>query len=115
MPYIRLSTSAKIDAAQAWELKAGLARAVELIPGKTEGKLMVELCGNQTMFYRGEVGDFAFIDAKFSGAVGFDDKKRFAEAALKLAEDVLGLPRGNANLTISCYGEWGTMGTLLGR
>lgn len=115
MPYIRLSTSASIDAAQALELKAGLARAVELIPGKTESKLMVELCGAQTMFYRGEVGDFAFVDAKFSGQVDFAYKKRFAEAALKLAEAVLGLPPGNANLTITCYGEWGTQGTLLGR
>lgn len=115
MPYIRLSTSANIDAAQAAELKAGLARAAELIPGKTENKLMVELCGKQTMFYRGEVGNFAFIDAKFSGQVGFADKKRFAEAALKLTEDVLGLPHGNANLTFTCHGEWGAQGTLLAR
>lgn len=96
-------------------LKAGLARAVELIPGKTEAKLMVEICSGQVMFYRGEDVDCAFIDARFSGVVDFADQKLFTEEALKVTEEVLGLIPGNANLTFSCYDAWGTRGTLLGR
>lgn len=115
MPYIRVSTNRMITPEQVHELKSGLARAVELIPGKGEAALMVELCAEQVMFYRGEDVDCAFIDARFSGAVGFADKRRFTEAALGLTEEVLGLLPGNANLTFSCYAEWGTRGTLLAR
>lgn len=115
MPYIRVSTTRVMSAEQQLALKAGLARAVELIPGKDESKLMVELAAGQAMYYRGEAGEFAFIDARFSGAVDFADKKRFTEAALGLCEQVLDLAPGDANLTISCYDEWGTKGTLLAR
>lgn len=115
MPYIRISTNKPISAKQALELKAGLGRAVEQIPGKSESVLMVEFVGEQMMFYRGETGDFAFIDVRFSGSVDFDDKKRFTENVFLLTERVLGIKQGNANLTITNFSDWGTKGTLLGR
>lgn len=115
MPYIRLSTNKVITTEMAVLLKTELARAVETVPGKSEATLMIELCGEQVMFYRGAEGDFAFIDARFSGAVVFEDKKRFTEAALCRVEEVLGLERGNANLTFTAYSDWGTKGTLFSR
>lgn len=115
MPYIRVATTRVMSAEQQLALKDGLARAVELIPGKDESKLMVELAGGLAMYYRGAAGEFAFIDAKFSGAVDFADKKRFTETALAVCEQVLDLRPGDANLTFSCYDEWGIKGTLLAR
>ncbi len=115
MPYIRFSTSKPVAAEQEMALKAGLARAVELIPGKKEAVLMVEIAAGQTMFYRGERGDFAFIDARFSGEIPFEQKKIFTEAAIKTAAEVLGLSVDSVNLTFLCFSDWGTKGTLLGR
>lgn len=115
MPYIRLSTSKPVSAEQQIALKSELARAVELIPGKKEALLMVEIVAGQTMFYRGERGDFAFIDARFSGDIPFEHKKIFTEAAFKTVAEVLGLNEESVNLTFSCFSDWGTKGTLLGR
>lgn len=115
MPYIRVSASKPATAEQELALKAGLARAVELIPGKKEALLMVEIAAGQTMFYRGERGDFAFIDARFSGEIPFEQQKTFTEAAIKTAAEVLGLSVDSVNLTFLCFDAWGTKGTLLGR
>lgn len=115
MPYIRLSTTKEIDAEKQLCLKAELARATELVPGKKEALLMVELAAGQTMFYRGQEGDFAFIDARFSGEVPFAEQKIFTEAAIAAAAEVLGLKTEDINLTFSCFNSWGTRGTLVGR
>ncbi len=115
MPYIRLVTTAEISPAQQQQLKSGLAHATELIPGKTEAKLMLELDGGKVMFFQGEQRPLAYVDAKFSGPTDFADRARFTEAVFALCAEVLAIPADSVYLTYTRFDEWGTGGTLKGR
>ena len=53
MPYIEMKTSKKFDEKEVLSLKESFGKAIELIPGKSEGWLMVNIEDGKNMFFRG--------------------------------------------------------------
>lgn len=112
MPYIRVASSQNWTEPQKLDLKAGLAAAVELIPGKTEAALMIELDDNREMYFQGDKRELAYVDAKFSGSIEDVYQQKFTVAVFKLLNDVCALKEDAVYLTISEFGSWGTRGEL---
>lgn len=54
MPFIRMSTNIDINADRDARLRSGLGRAIELIPGKTERWLMIEIADNARLGLGGD-------------------------------------------------------------
>ena len=112
MPYIRVAGSQNWTEEQMTCLKAGLAQATMLIPGKTEAALMIELDDGRDMYFQGVKRELAYVDAKFSGTIELAYKQRFTEAVFKLLNEVCGLADDAVYVTISEFAEWGTHGEL---
>lgn len=67
MSFIFLQTNVKIDEPQAECLKAGLGKAIELVPSKSEQVLMVGLEGEKCLYLKGKNTPAAYIKVAVFG------------------------------------------------
>ena len=71
MPYIGTKTTTSISPERAAAIKSKLGKAIELLPGKTERWLMVELEENSKLYFAGDdSADSAFVNVSLLGAAG---------------------------------------------
>lgn len=115
MPYIRVASSQNWTEEQMTCLKAGLAEATMLIPGKTEAALMIELDDGRDMYFQGVKRELAYVDAKFSGSIELEYKQHFTVAVFRLLNEVCQLADDAVYVTFSEFDCWGTRGGLKSR
>ena len=112
MPYIAINTSKTLSDAQKEALKTALGEKITLIPGKSEGKLMIDISDGRTMYFAGEERALAYVDVKCYGAAEFEHKKAFTEAAFQAVQQAAGLPQDGIYLSYSEFETWGVMGSM---
>ncbi len=112
MPYIGVSTSKVLTEVQKDELKAALGRKIEVLPGKTEAKLMIDISDGHTMYLAGEKRELAFLDVRCYGSTEFENKKAFTEAVFDVVQQTTGLPEDGIYLTYGEFSTWGMMGSM---
>ena len=111
MPFIRLSTTKKIESDTEKKLIDALGLALGKIPGKDPQWTMVEVNDGMRMYFGGEKqSDMVFADVKYVGKFSFHKKKEFTVAALESIHEVLGTPIDRICLTISEFENWGAVG-----
>lgn len=77
MPFIDVKTNKKLTDENKVQLKAQLADAIALFPGKSETWLMCAIEDGQTMFFRGSDEDCAFAEVKLFGNVSDASAEKF--------------------------------------
>ena len=112
MPMFTLTTSASI-AGKEEALKAGLGRAVELLPGKSEAHLMLSLTGDTPMYFHGEKSDAAFLDVSCFGRGKPEAYERMTAAVCALFEKELGIAPANVYIKYAETSDWGWNGRNL--
>ena len=93
MPYINARVSEKVSAEAAERIKTQLGKAIEAIPGKSENWLMVEICPECDLWFRGDNSE----------ATAYVEVKIFGRAASSACEKLTGLICGifESELSIS--------------
>ena len=91
MPFIDVKASCPISQEQEAELKAGLGKAVALIPGIDESRLMLRFTGNCHMWYAGsQEGPIVMAEAAIYGRTTQEASSAFGQEAVSLFREVLG-------------------------
>ena len=112
MPYIKLTTTAKVDAAKAQALKAGFGKAIENFPGKTEQWLMVNIEDQQRMWFRGDDSEnAAMVDVDLLGGVSKSASEKMTAALCDLLQKELGVSPTRVYVKYTGYADWGWNGT----
>ena len=106
MPMFALTTSASI-AGKEEALKAGLGKAVALLPGKSEAHLMLSLTGDTPMYFHGEKSDAAFLDVSCFGSGRPEAYARMTAAVCALFEKELGIAPADVYIKYSETTNWG--------
>ncbi len=102
MPFIRFSFSKQFTEYQAGEAAKEAGRLIELLPGKTAAKLMLEFHHSPTMFFRGnKLENGVFVDCRLLGRQKHEEKKAFTEALHKALEDIFGILPDDVFMTFS--------------
>ena len=70
MPYIETTTSVAVSGKREQAIKERMGKAIELIPGKTEGWLMLSFRDNVSMYFKGEDDPCAICHVKIFGSAG---------------------------------------------
>lgn len=113
MPFVGIKTSKKLTPSQKLTIKEGVGRAIELIPGKLEEKLMMSVEDGLDMFFRGEEKEAcAFVEVKIKDSAAFEDKANVTEKIFSLLEDTAGIKKDDTYLCFGEYEEWGSRGVL---
>ena len=111
MPYIKLTTTAKVDGAKANALKAEFGKAIECFPGKTESWLMVNIEGEQNMWFRGDdSADTAMVDVDLFGTVAAPASDKMTAALCKILQKELGIAPDRVYVKYTGYANWGWNG-----
>ena len=112
MPYIKLSTTAKVDAPKAETLKAAFGKAIESFPGKTEQWLMVNIEDAQRMWFRGDAGaDAAMVEVDLLGSVSSAASRNMTAALCEILERELGVDPARVYVKYTGFTDWGWNGS----
>ncbi len=91
MPFIDVRFSGEISGAQEAELKTGLGKAIGLIPGKSEGSLMVQFTDRARLWFGGaQDGPIAMVNVMLYGSAAPEHYARFKDAVIPMLEEKLG-------------------------
>ncbi len=110
MPFIELKTSVSIPKEKEIELKSAFGQAIALIPGKSEGWLMLNFCDNQKMWFKGSDEAAAMLEVKIYGGAS---KKNYDNLTAKLTEVVskaLAVESGRIYIKYEEIEHWGYAG-----
>lgn len=110
MPYIIMSTNIKLGSQKILSLKEETGKILELIPGKNESQLMMQINDSRTMFYKGKDDPCMMIKVQAFGQVPKKDLDPFVKELTLAVEKITGIPAPNVYLTIDLYENWGVAG-----
>ncbi|MBE6813776.1 MAG: hypothetical protein E7523_13030 [Ruminococcaceae bacterium] len=111
MPYIKVTTTAKVAPQTAENLKADFGKAIENFPGKSEQWLMVAVQDNVPMWIRGDnSADTAMVDVELLGSVNADASNKMTADVCDILEKNLGIAPDRVYVKYTGYSTWGWNG-----
>ena len=110
MPYIETTASIAISGRKEQAIKERMGKAIELIPGKTEGWLMLSFRDNVSMFFKGEDDPCAICQVKLFGSADEEAYAALTEALTDILHEELDLDPDRIYVTYEEIGVWGWNG-----
>lgn len=110
MPYIATSTNISIPSRKREAIKEAMGRAIEIIPGKTEGWLMLSFRDNVSMYFKGEDDPCAICQVKLFGSADEDVYEKLTEMLTDILHEELDLDPDRIYITYEEIGFWGWNG-----
>ena len=110
MPYIETTTSIAISGRKEQAIKERMGEAIELIPGKSEGWLMLSFRDNVSMYFKGEDDPCVICQVKLFGSADDDSYAALTEALTDILHEELELDPDRIYVTYEEIGVWGWNG-----
>lgn len=107
MPFIRVTTSEKIDDHAEHLMLMELGVSIECIEGKSEEWLMLDFRGGAKMAFSGEPGKCAMVEVDLLGKASDDDKDRLTENICNILNFVLEVPTNRIYVRYLETDSWG--------
>ena len=110
MPYIATSTNVSVSSRKKESIKERMGKAIEIIPGKTEGWLMLSFRDNVSMFFKGEDDPCAICQVKLFGSASEENYAALTEELTDIISDELDIDPDRIYITYEEIGVWGWNG-----
>lgn len=111
MPYMKARISNSITPGQEENLKSRLGKIIELIPGKTESWLMVDIEDNCHLYFKGnQNAPSAYIKVEVFGQVEAVHCQKMTAAICSLFEEEVRIPSDRIYITYEGISDWGWNG-----
>ena len=110
MPFIDTKTTVKIDKETELRLKAEFAKAIELIPGKSERWLMLNFSDCCHMYFAGSDEPSAILEVKIFGSASEESYARLTKALTEIICRELGLAPTRVYVKYEEISTWGFAG-----
>ena len=111
MPYIELKTTVSISPEKSQSLKAAFGKAIECFPGKTESWLMVNISGNQDMYFKGDnKTDCAMVSVDLLGKVSSSASEKMTSVLCGVLSEELSLAPDRIYVKYAGFSDWGWNG-----
>ena len=111
MPYIDLKTTATVTGEKEIALKAAFGKAIELIPGKSEGWLMVKLDSECKMFLAGDNTDeIAMVEIDIFGSASDKAYDALTEKVCDILNEELSIKKDKIYVKYREVDHWGWNG-----
>ncbi|MDR2665085.1 MAG: hypothetical protein LBC21_02260 [Oscillospiraceae bacterium] len=113
MPYISVRTSKKLDGGETEALKSAIGKIIEIIPGKAEWGLIVDIESGQDVFFGGvKEPPAAFVDTRVHGACPREKKEEFTRELYAVMHSVAGVAPERVYTNFTEQEAWGAFGEL---
>lgn len=111
MPYIKTRVSVSLTEKQSETLKSELGKIIEIIPGKTESWLMVDLEDNCRLYFKGnQEAATAYVKVEVFGQVEREYCEKMTEAICNLLFQELQISPDRTYITYEGIKDWGWNG-----
>ena len=107
MPYIETTANIAISGRKEQVIKERMGQAIELIPGKNEGWLMLTFRDNVSMYFRGDDEPCAICQVQIFGTATEEDYAALTEKLTDILYEELEIPMERVYVTykeIPCWG-----------
>lgn len=111
MPYIATTTNVKLSENARNALKERMGEAIGLIPGKSEGWLMLSWRDGVPMAFQGKAAPCAVCEVKLFGAAPSECYDRLTGALCEMLEQEAGVPQNRVYVTYQEVEHWGFNGS----
>ena len=111
MPFIQVSTNREVSLEKEEKIKTALGKAITLIPGKSETWLMVNIRGDENLYFQGKKDPCAFVEVKLYGG---ENAKAFSELTSEvtsLLSSTLGIEQQRIYVSYFTTHHWGYSGS----
>ena len=116
MPFVFTKVNVSVTREQELQLKAGLGKAISLVPGKSEEYLLCGFEDNCHLYLRGEgEAPIAFVQANIFGNESHAGYDKFTLAVTRLFCDVLSMAPDHVYLNFADIPDWGVAGVNIDR
>jgi len=106
MPFVNISVSKKLEAAEKESLYAAIAENISILPGKNIANTTVCVNDGCAMFNNGQPIESVFIDVRLFKASPEENKRAFADKLYKIVEETLKIPTDRAQFNFSEMPAW---------
>ncbi|MBQ8200182.1 MAG: hypothetical protein IJZ74_00270 [Clostridia bacterium] len=110
MPYIATTSNIAISGRKEQAIKERMGKAIECIPGKTEGWLMLSFRDNASMYFKGEDDPCAICEVKLFGSADETAYEKLTEALTDILREELDIDPDRIYVTYEEIGVWGWNG-----
>ncbi|MCR5208420.1 MAG: hypothetical protein K6C14_08100 [Eubacterium sp.] len=107
MPFINVKTNSSLVTGNKEALKAELGKAIECIPGKTEGWLMVNIDEPSAMYFKGSDNLCAMFEVSIFGSTSDSAYRDLTIELCGIAEEFLGVPAERTYVKYAETDKWG--------
>ena len=112
MPYISTKTTVKLSNEKCEAIKSRLGKAIELIPGKSEGWLMLSFEGESTMYFKGKKDKpLAFVEVKLFGKASRDAYNSLTREITDILKEELNIQPDCIYVKYEEVSNWGWNGS----
>ena len=111
MPFVCVKTNRKLDDVKKEELKTGLGKYIELLPGKSENWLMVEIDDDKELYFKGSKEPAAMIEVKMFGGANQNSLENFTREVTKFASSQLEVSSSRIYISYFATIDWGFNGS----
>lgn len=113
MPFVDVRIGKKLESDQVLSMKAKIGELISILPGKSEGNVMVQIQSGCDIFYQGkkiETGGYIII--KLYGPSPKEKKQEFVKALYHMCEKDFGLSKTQIYINIAEMDCWGVDGSI---
>ena len=112
MPFIEVKTSASVSAEKCEAVKSALGKAISVIPGKSEGWLMVNITPDCKIWFRGDASaDSAMVTVAVFGTLSDRDSDRMTSEVTRALSNELGIDPDRIYVSYTEHDKWGWNGS----
>ncbi len=112
MPAIRINTNIELTNDISTSIMQKLGQLIEIIPGKTEERLMIQIIDKQTMFFQGNDNPCMFIEVDLYKSVENHAKDKFVQAVSLYFQEKQIIEPQQVYTSFREHQNWGTNGVL---
>lgn len=114
MPYVNLSTSAKLDLGQKKLLIDFIAENISIISGKNRENVMIHINSDQIMAKGDPEIPCLFVDVRLFNSSALEEKSKFTDTLFSFLNKELGIDRSYMYLNFIELTSWGVGDGLKG-
>lgn len=111
MPFIKVKTNVKITQDNQESIKTKLGKSIELIPGKTESRLMISFDHECKMYFKGENSEpMAFVEILLFGSSTKSAYSNLTAAVTEILHQDISIAPQNVYVKYEECEHWGCNG-----
>lgn len=111
MPFIRTTTNKPVTKETADACKTVCGQLIPLIRGKSEEWLMVQVTGDQNLYFQGNNAPCAMVEVQVFGKITTSDADNMTDALTSAFSKTLGIPADRIYVRYEEVSHWGWNGS----